>query len=295
MKPNKLTRAVILAAGLIGLFSMDANARTLIQNKGSDTLVNVAQAWADAYLRVKPSVAVTVSGGGSGTGIAAMINGTVDLANSSRSIKQKELDQAKKNRIKPLEHIVGFDALAIFIHKDNPLQAITLQQLKDIYVDGGKTVKWGQLGVKVPRCQSDEIIVVGRQNNSGTYFYFQETVLGEKNNFRLGTKEMHDSKGVVDLVEKTPCAIGYSGLAYGTPLVKKPLVAKDDSTPPVEANMANAITRAYPITRPLFIYSKGEPTGEVKNYLKWIKSDIGQCIIKEKGYAPAQPVNCVKK
>ncbi|GAB0057677.1 Phosphate-binding protein PstS [Candidatus Magnetaquicoccaceae bacterium FCR-1] len=295
MKFKSLSVAATLAIGGYLLASSQVEARTMIQNKGSDTLVNVAQAWAEAYQKIKPEVAVAVTGGGSGTGIAAMINGTVDLANSSRAMKDKEINEAKKNGIIPIEHLVGYDALAIFVHKDNPMKSITVKQLADIYGDDGPATKWSDLGLKVPGCKGDKIIVVSRQNNSGTYVYFQEAVLGEKRDFRLGTKDMHGSKDVVDLVEKTPCAIGYSGLAYDSPHVKKPPVAKDDKSTPVEANMDNAVARTYPIARPLFMYTKGEPAGDVKAYLDWIKSDEGQCIIMDKGYAPVRPVKCAKK
>ncbi|MBF0296887.1 MAG: phosphate ABC transporter substrate-binding protein [Magnetococcales bacterium] len=294
MRLKSITSAAVLAAVLSGLVVQDASARTMIQNKGSDTLVNVAQAWAEAYQKVKPDVAVAVTGGGSGTGIAAMINGTVDLANSSRAMKDKEIAEAKKNGHTPIEHLVGYDALAIFVHKDNPLKSISIKQLADIYGDGGKSDNWSKLGVTVPGCKSNQIIVVSRQNNSGTYVYFQEAVLGEGKDFRLGTKDMHGSKDVVDLVEKTPCAIGYSGLAYDSPLVKKLPVSKDDNTPAVEANMDNAVNKSYPVARPLFMYTKGEPAGEVKAYLDWIKSDTGQCIILEKGYASVRPLTCKK-
>ncbi|MBF0124543.1 MAG: phosphate ABC transporter substrate-binding protein [Magnetococcales bacterium] len=295
MKLLQLAIAATITTGLIGWIATDVAARTMIQNKGSDTLVNVAQAWAEAYQKVKPDVAVAVTGGGSGTGIAAMINGTVDLANSSRAMKEKEIAEANKNNIKPMEHLVGYDALAIFVHKSNPMTSITLAQLADMYGDDGKTENWSQLGVKVPGCQGNKIVLISRQNNSGTYIYFQEAVLGEKRDFRLGTKDLHGSKDVIDLVEKTPCAVGYSGLAYDSPHVKKLPVAKDDKATPVEATMANAVSKLYPIARPLFMYTNGEPQGDVKAYLDWIKSDIGQCITEEKGYAPIRPINCAKK
>ena len=134
--------------------------RTLIQNKGSDTLVNVAQAWAEAYQSVNPSVVVAVSGGGSGTGIAALINGTVDIANSSRAIKAKELKLAEDNGQDPLQHVVGYDALAVFLHADNPLEEISIEQLVGIYGEGGEVTRWTDLGVEVPGCQGQEIVVV---------------------------------------------------------------------------------------------------------------------------------------
>ncbi|RLA01478.1 MAG: phosphate-binding protein, partial [Gammaproteobacteria bacterium] len=210
MKPKIILTTTLLVSAL--LTTMAPQARTLIQNKGSDTLVNVAQAWAEAYPTVNPDVAVAVSGGGSGTGIAAMINGTVDIANASRKMKTKEMDLAKKNGQSPVEHVVGYDALAVFIHKDNPVKSMSLAQLKDIYGRDPKVTKWSYMGITVPGCK-DKIVVVSRQNNSGTYVYFKETVLGKKGKYRQGTLDMHGSKDVVDLVEKTPCAIGYSGLA----------------------------------------------------------------------------------
>lgn len=266
--------------------------RAVIQNKGSDTLVNVAQTWAEAYKTVDPNVAVAVSGGGSGTGVSALLNGTVDIANSSRPLKDKEVELAKKKGITPKEFMVGYDALAIFLHKDNPLGKMTVAQLAEIYGENGTITKWSQLGVQVPGCTSDEIIVVSRQNNSGTYAYFKEHILGEKRDFRLGTKDMHGSKDVGDLVMKTPCAIGYSGLAYLDPHVKAPCIAADDAAPCVTPSMATAVDRTYPVARPLFMYTNGEPQGAVKAYLDWILSDKGQCIIQDKGYAPVRPVKC---
>jgi len=265
--------------------------RQVIQNKGSDTLVNVAQAWAEAYQVVNPSVVVAVSGGGSGTGIAALINGTVDLANASRAIKDSEIEQARKNNHDPIQHTVGYDALAIYLHADNPIDGISIAQLKDIYVDGGGTLNWTDLGVEVPGCQDQEIVVVSRQNNSGTYAYFRDAVLGAED-FRLGTRDMHGSKDVVDLVENTPCAIGYSGLAYATDHIKMPCVSQAAGSACVAPSVETAVDGSYPIARPLFMYSSGEPTGAVGDYLNWIKSDEGQCIILEKGYAPANPVSC---
>ena len=210
----KVRKPMIFVASMLAAIVTTAEARTVLQNKGSDTLVNVAQAWAEAYQKINPDLAIAVSGGGSGTGIAAMINGTVDIANASRKMKDKEMKMAKDRGQDPVEHIVGYDALAVFIHKDNPMKTFTIEQLADIYGRKGKVRKWSDLGVTVPGCK-DEIVVVSRQNNSGTYAYFKKAVLG-KDKFKNGTLDMHGSKDVVDLVEKTPCAIGYSGLAYAT-------------------------------------------------------------------------------
>jgi phosphate transport system substrate-binding protein len=282
-----LTASLMVSVLLAGATSQ---ARTLIQNKGSDTLVNVAQAWAEAYPEVNPEVAVAVSGGGSGTGIAAMINGTVDIANASRKMKEKELKLAEENGQSPVEHVVGFDALAVFIHKDNPVKSLSLAQLSDIYSRKPKIRNWSDMGITVPGCK-DEIVVVSRQNNSGTYVYFKETVLGKKGKYRQGTLDMHGSKDVVDLVEKTPCAIGYSGLAYATDHLKMVCISSNGDAC-VSPSVKTASDRSYPIARPLFMYTNGEPEGAIKDYMDWIKSDAGQCILKEKGYAPVRDVTC---
>jgi len=289
MKSTVVFSAVV--AGAIAV-SMSADARTLIQNKGSDTLVNVAQAWAEAYREVNPDVAVAVSGGGSGTGIAAMINGTVDIANASRSMKDKEVDQAKANGQNPIEHVVGYDALAVFINKNNPADTLSIPQLAEIYGEDGATTKWTDIGIEVPGCEGQEIVLVSRQNNSGTFAYFREAVLGERRDYKLGTRDMHGSKDVVDLVEHTPCAIGYSGLAYATDRVKMACIATEDGGPCVSPSVATASDHSYPIARPLFMYTSGEPTGAIKEYLDWILSDAGQCIILKKGYAPVRDVTC---
>ena len=288
MKLKLILTTTLLASTL--LTTMAPQARTLIQNKGSDTLVNVAQAWAEAYPKVNPDVAVAVSGGGSGTGIAAMINGTVDIANASRKMKAKETELAEKNGQHPVEHVVGYDALAVFIHKDNPIQSMSLAQLKDIYGRDPKVKNWSDMGITVPGCK-DKIVVVSRQNNSGTYAYFKKTVLGKKGRYRQGTLDMHGSKDVVDLVEKTPCAIGYSGLAYATDHLKMVCISRADETC-VNPSVATASDRSYPVARPLFMYTDGEPKGAIKEYMDWIKSDAGQCILKKKGYAPIRDVTC---
>jgi phosphate transport system substrate-binding protein len=275
-------------------------ARTLIQNKGSDTLVNVAQAWAEEYQSVEPEVAVAVSGGGSGTGIAAMINGTVDIANASRKMKQKELKKARESGQDPVEHIVGYDSLAVFIHQHNPAQSFSFNTLARIFGRGGDATKWSDLGLSVPGCGSDKIVVVSRQNNSGTYAYFKKAVLKSaakagvivKGSFRQGTLDMHGSKDVVDLVEKTPCAIVYSGLAYATYHLKLILIAQNEGDSCFYPSVATASDRSYPIARPLFMYTTGAPQGIIKQYMDWIQSDAGQCILKNKGYAAVRDVTC---
>ncbi len=282
-----------LGLGLsIAMLTFSAQARTAIQNKGSDTLVNVAQAWAEAYSKKDAEVAIAVSGGGSGTGIAAMINGTVDIANASRKMKKKEMNLARQRGQVPVEHVVGYDALAVYLHPDNPAKSLSIPQLAKIYGRGKEYQNWSDLGLEVPGCKNNAIVVVSRQNNSGTYVYFQKAVLGKKGKYRQGTLDMHGSKDVVDLVEKTPCAIGYSGLAYATDHVKMACISSAAGATCVSPSGETAVEGSYPIARPLFMYTNGEPEGEIGTYLDWILSDEGQCIILDKGYAPVRVVDC---
>ena len=280
-----------LALALIACGGSERVSRTLIQNKGSDTLVNVAQAWAEAYAQINPNVAVAVTGGGSGTGIAALIGGSVDIANSSRSMEEEEFEMANGRGVVPNELIVGYDALAVYIHPDNPIDGFTLGQLADIYGENGTTESWSQLGITVPGCSSDEIVRVSRQNSSGTYVYFQEAILGESD-LRLGSRDMAGSSEVVNLVEKTACAIGYSGLAYATEEVKVPCLMTEDGGNCIAPSTASAVDGTYPIARPLFMYTNGQPEGVTKDYIDWILSDEGQCIILNKGYAPVRSLAC---
>lgn len=264
--------------------------RNAIQNKGSDTLLNVAQAWAEAYGTARPDMTVAVTGGGSGTGISSLINGTVDIANSSRQMRPEEIEAARARGQEPVEFIVGYDALAIFLNEANPIDRISIATLKAIYGEGGEYESWSDLGVQMPRCSSGEIVRVSRQNNSGTYEYFREAVLGD-GDFKLGSRDLHGSKDVVELVSSTPCAIGYSGLAYATHEVKMPCLESEGGAC-VVPSVETASDGSYPIARPLFMYTAGQPEGALKEYMDYIMSDEGQCIIQEKGYAPIRDVTC---
>ena len=261
---------------------------TSIQNIGSDTMVNLAQAWAEAYGQVEPGVSVEVSGGGSGVGVAALINGTAEIANTSRKLEPEEIAKAKqKNGQEPKEYLVGFDGLAIFVHKDNPLTEISLEELAEIYREGGKLDRWSALGVpSIPGAKSDEIIRVSRQNNSGTYHYFRETVVGKQSDFKAGSMDMNGSKDVVELVGKTPGSIGYSGLGYATSAVKVLKVSSKKGAPSVTPSVATVLDKSYPISRPMFMYTPGEPTGAAKKYLDWILSEAGQKMVETTGYVP---------
>jgi phosphate transport system substrate-binding protein len=265
----------------------NGRAPLVIQNIGSDTMVNLAQAWAEEYATVEPAVSVEVSGGGTGTGVAALINGTADIANCSRQMEVGEIAKVSaSDGQKPKENTVGYDALAIFAHKDNPLEEITIERLAAIYGEKGPVRSWTDFGVQIPGCQSGEMILVSRQSNSGTYHYFREAILGKGVDFKLGTLDLHGSKDVVELVSRTPCAIGYSGMGYATPNVKMLRVAHKPGETAFAPNVENTQTGKYPIARPLYMYTRGEPKDAVKKYLKWVQSEAGQAIVRATGYVP---------
>src|SRR5262245_11208669 len=264
-----------------------AHGRQVIQNIGSDTMVNLAQAWAEEYAAIEPTVSVEVSGGGAGTGVAALINGTADIANCSRQMEAGEIAKVSSaDGQKPKENIVGYDALAIFAHKGNPLEEITIGQLAAIYGEKGPVQSWTDLGVQIPGCQSGEMILVSRQSNSGTYHYFREAILGKGVDFKLGTLDLHGSKDVVELVSRTPCAIGYSGMGYATANVKMLRVARKQGGAAFAPNVENTQTGSYPIARPLYMYTRGAPKDAVKKYLNWIQSEAGQAIVRATCYVP---------
>ena len=287
-------RSQALCFFLFAVFTLAATAEPapLIRVKGSDTMVHVAQSWAEEYEHEMRDVAVSVGGGGSGTGFHAMLIGTADLVNASRRIAAEESERAQSLGMEPVEHIVGFDALAVYMHKGNPLESISFAQLAQIFGRDGGIRKWSDLGIEVPGCRDQEIVRVGRQNSSGTYVYFRSAVLQKQARYDMGILDMLSSKDVVSMVERTPCAIGYSGLAYATPEVKMACVAEDESVPCVLPSIGSASNKSYPIARPLFVYSKNRPSGEIKSYLDWILGDEGQCIIKNEGYAPVRSFNC---
>ena len=256
-----------------------------IQNKGSDTLVNVALAWAEAYRVVDPTVSIAVTGGGSGTGIAALINGTVDIANASRPMKDDEINQALANGIDPVEHVVAIDALAVILNLENPVSELTIDQLADIYT--GRITNWQEVGGN-----DAPIVLLSRETNSGTHVYFLEEVVrkGEKENkdiFAPQTLLMPSSVGITSEIRRNPNAIGYDGLGYvDTTHEKVVAVAADSNSPFVSPSVATAASGEYPLSRNLFMYTAGEPTGVVAEYFGWILGPEGQAIVAKLGFVP---------
>jgi phosphate transport system substrate-binding protein len=254
-----------------------------IENKGSDTLVNLALAWAETYMERHPEVRISVTGGGSGTGIAALINGTVNIANASRAMKPEEIEAAEANGITPVEFVVARDAIAVVIHPSNPVDQLTLQQISDIYTR--QITNWREVGGA-----DRPIVLLSRESNSGTYVYFLENVIRMGNDesdllFSPDTLLMPSSEGISAEVRQNPNAIGYDGLGYVTPDQKMVAVGVDPSGPFVLPSIETVNDGSYPIARPLYMYTAGEPAGEVATYLDWIRSE-GQGQVVELGFVP---------
>ncbi|MCX6593411.1 MAG: phosphate ABC transporter substrate-binding protein [Acidobacteria bacterium] len=253
--------------------------------RGSDTMLILAQAWAESYAKVDAHAAIEVAGGGSGQGIAALLKGAIDIANCSRNIKSEEVAEARANTGKePKEFVVGCDALAVFVHRDNPMDEITINQLAEIYRVGGSLNRWSQLGARIPAGR-DRIVRVNRQSSSGTYEFFRDHVLG-KRDFQLGSLDMNGSKEVVDLIASTPGAIGYSGMAFAAADVKMLRVSPAPGKPAYAPSAANVLASHYPISRSLLVYTLGEPEPAVQKYIDWMRSPEGQRIVSDIGYVP---------
>lgn len=269
----------------VGTSNPAAEAAQTIENKGSDTLVNLALAWAETYVGFRPNVRISVTGGGSGTGIAAMINGTVDIANASRAMKPEEIAAAEANGISPVEFTVARDAIAVVVHPSNPVDTLTLEQISEIYT--GNITNWSQVGG-----EDRPIVLLSRESNSGTYVYFLENVirLGNKESELLFTPDtllMPSSEGISTEVRQNPNAIGYDGLGYVTADQKVVAVARDADAPYVLPSVETVNDGSYPIARPLYMYTAGEPADQVKEYMEWVLED-GQSLVTELGFVPLQ-------
>jgi phosphate transport system substrate-binding protein len=258
-----------------------------IVNIGSDTLVNLALAWAETYQAEHPEVAVSVTGGGSGTGLAALINGTADIANASRPISDEERSNAQANGIEPVEFVVARDAIAIVVNPENPVDHLTLPQLSAMYT--GQVTRWQAVGG-----QDRPIVLLSRETNSGTHVYFLEHVvrLGQKDNpalFSPDTLLLPSSEGISAEVRRNPNAVGYDGLGYVTPDQKTLAVAADQGQPFVLPSITSVNDKTYPIARDLYMYTAGPPSGVVKAYLDWLLSPEAQDLVAELGFVPVQP------
>ena len=257
---------------------------TAIIDRGSDTLVNLALAWAEAYAKVKPDVAISVSGGGSGVGITALIDGTTDIANASRAMKPKEYQNAQEKGVEPTEIVVARDAIAVIVHPKNPIDHLTLQQVSDIYT--AKINNWREVGG-----EDRPIVRVSREVNSGTHVYFLESVIRlgnseDKSIFSADTLLLPSSEGIMSEVSQNPNAIGYDGLGYVTSAVKVVQLGSDPAGPFVAPSKETVLDHTYLISRDLYMYTNGEPSGRIKEYLEWILGPEGQKIVAELGFIP---------
>jgi phosphate transport system substrate-binding protein len=291
MRRAALLLAPLLALPLLGVAcastasaQVTAQETVYIENKGSDTIVNLALAWAERYQSGHEDVRISVTGGGSGTGIAALLNGTVDIANASRKIKPEEVEAARSGGIEPVEHVIARDAIAVIVHPDNPVSELTLRQVSDIY--SGVIDNWAEVGG-----EDRPIVRLSRETNSGTHVYFLETVLrlGEAGNetlFSMDTLLLPSSEGIIAEVRDNPNAIGYDGLGYVPDDLKVVAIARADGDAYVLPMVSTVNDKSYPIARELYMYTAGEPTGEVKDYLDWILSPEAQQIVADLGFVP---------
>ncbi|MBI4970860.1 MAG: PstS family phosphate ABC transporter substrate-binding protein [Candidatus Omnitrophica bacterium] len=285
----KNLRNKILSLALIGIMcaSPVAFAANNITVKGSDTIVILGQRWAELYMKNNPDVSIQVTGGGSGTGIAALINGTTDIANASRPIKEKEIQQAKSAGYYPAEFKVGMDSIAVVVNKDNPVQSLTMKQLMGIYT--GRINNWKDVGGN-----NAEIIRYSRESNSGTYAFFKELVL-KNQDFAADCQTVPGTSASVNAISKDANGIAYGGVAYflNQPNLKILPIKKDDKSQAVsplnvegKADYEAAWSGHYPIARYLYMYTGFKPKGKIKEYLSWILSPEGQKIVEEVGYIP---------
>ncbi len=253
--------------------------------KGSDTLVRLGQRWAEEYMKLNKGVVIQVSGGGTGTGIAALLNGSTDICEASRDMKEKEYKMAADKGIQPYRVAVALDGIAVFLHKSNPWESLTLAQLKGIYT--GAITNWKELGGSDMR-----IILYSRENNSGTYAFFKEHVLNEED-YADQTQTLPGTAAVVNAVSKDANGIGYGGLAWATDVKFCKVKATDDS-PAVEPTLETVSNGSYPISRELYWFFNGKPTGELQKLVNWALSPAGQKVAGDIDYVPL-PEEIAKK
>ena len=269
---------LVIAAVFFAFGFRDQNEKITV--KGSDTMVILAQRWAEEYMAKHPAVSIQVTGGGSGTGISALINGTTDICNSSRPMKKSEREKLKQ-RFNSLgvEIKTAKDGLAVYVHESNPVQELTLAQLKEIYT--GKSTNWKAFGGP-----DAKIFLYSRENNSGTYVYFKDNVL-DGEDFSAAAQNMPGTAAVVNAIAKDKNGIGYGGAAYAKG-IRFAKVKKDASSPAYEPTAETIKKGEYPITRFLYLYTRSKPSGAIKEYIDWILSSDGQGVVTKVGYFPVR-------
>ena len=260
--------------------------KNAVQVKGSDTMVNLGQAWAEKYMEQNPAEFIAVTGGGSGTGFSSLISGTCDIAMASRNIKDKEIALARQKGIDPFEIKVAMDGLAVVVSPKNPVSKLTIDQLAQVFT--GKVTNWKQLGGI-----DASIVILSREVNSGTHVYFKEHVLrkgdpNSKEEFAPGALLLSSSQAIADEVAGNTAAIGYYGMGYISPKQKAIQVAKDEKAEYISPTVDNVINGKYPISRPLFLYTNGEPKAAVKKFVDFTLSKEGQDIVLKTDFVPVK-------
>jgi phosphate transport system substrate-binding protein len=269
--------AAIVMIAVLGFAFMPAPKKITV--KGSDTMVILAQKWAEVYMKSHSSTVIQVTGGGSGTGISALINGATDICNASRPMKQSEMDKLKDRYASlGIEIPCAKDGVTIFLNESNPVKELTIKQLSNIF--SGKTKNWKEVGGP-----DQEIKLYGRENSSGTYVFFKDQVV--KADYAANCQTLPGTAAVVNAVSKDKFGIGYGGAAYAAG-VKHCAVKKDDKSPAFVANAETVKSGKYPITRYLYMYLCNRPTGEIKAYIDWILGAEGQKLVTEIGYFPVR-------
>ena len=256
----------------------------ILQIKGSDTMVNMAQSMVEEFMRENPEASVAITGGGSGTGVAALISGTADIAQCSRDMTQHEIDLAKKRNVFPYEIPVAIDGIAVVVSPKNPVSKLTIGQLSDIF--SGKVTNWKDLGGPDRR-----IVALSRDRNSGTHIFFLEHVVkkGKKRSvdeFAKNVLMMPSTQAIVEEVSVNQEAIGYIGLGYVSSRTKLVAVAKDTGQPYIIPTIKTSASGLYPISRSLLFYTNGAPAGEVKNFIDFVLGEVGQKIVIDTGFVP---------
>ncbi len=274
----------ILIALIFAVSLSEAKDQNSIQVKGSDTMVNLAQAWAEKYMEKNPADFVAVTGGGSGTGLSSLISGTCDIAISSRNIKEKEILLAKQKGINPNEIKAALDGLAVVVNTANPVDKLTLEQLSGVFT--GKISNWKELGG-----EDEKIVLLSREVNSGTHVYFKEHVLRKNNphskeEFAPRALMLSSSLGIADEVALNPAAVGYYGMGYISKNQKSLKIAKDEKSEYEMPTIENVISNKYPISRPLFLYTNGIPEAAVKKFIDFVLSKEGQDIVMATDFVP---------
>lgn len=263
-----------------------AKDKNSIQIKGSDTMVNLGQSWAEEYMKRNPTEFIAVTGGGSGTGLSSLISGTCDIAMSSRNIKGKEIALANQRKVTPFEIKVALDGLAVVVNPKNPISKLALDQLAQIFT--GRISNWKELGG-----EDKKIVILSREVNSGTHVYFKEHVLrrndpNSKEEFSPAVLMLSSSQAIADEVAGNTSAIGYYGMGYISNKQKAIMVAKDESSEYIVPSVDNVINGKYPISRPLFLYSNSQPTGVLKKFVDFILSKEGQDIVMQTDFVPVK-------